>query len=285
MGRLRGCLWLTAGIVTALLAAFVGYVSLSRATVRQAGEEEAVSPRVSVVVAAQAISVRAALAAADLQLKEFPVETVPEGAFREVSAAEGKITLVDLYPGEIVVAQRLLDPNVIAADGRQALIVADDQVLMAMPADDLLSKAGVLKPGDHVDLLFSFDFPANRGPEAQAKNATTGAAAEDKKEKVTFNLLQNVIIAGVVGGPQQKASGMGGAVASATGNSGEAVAPKAILITISPQDALVLKQMRDSGAILDLVLRAPNAEQPFVTEPVDVDYIIKRYRIPVGVER
>ncbi len=283
MGRLRGCLWLTAGLVVALLAALVGYLSLTKAITARTGESEVASPKVTVVITTHAVSVRSALSAADLQLKEIPVEAVPEGALRDVSAAQGKVTLVDLYQGEVLVTQRLLDPNVTTADGRQALIVANDQVLMAVPADDLLTKVGVLKPGDHVDLLFSLDFPANGGSTGQATNSSASATGEDK-QKVTFNLLQNVTIAGVIGGPQPKGSGVGGTISSATSGT-EAQAPKALLITINPQDALVLKQMRDAGGILDLVLRAPNAEQPFTTEPVDTDYIIKRYRIPVGAGR
>jgi hypothetical protein len=35
MGRLRGCLWLTAGLVVALLAGVVAFVTLSRATATQ----------------------------------------------------------------------------------------------------------------------------------------------------------------------------------------------------------------------------------------------------------
>ena len=92
-------------------------------------------------------------------MKAVPVATVPEGAIARLTEAIGKLTLVDLYPGEIILAQRLVDPNVTSGDGRQALVVAGEDVLMAFPADDLMSKTGVLKPGDHVDLLFTLDFP------------------------------------------------------------------------------------------------------------------------------
>ena len=54
---------------------------------------------------------------------------------------------------------------------------------------------------------------------------------------------------------------------------------------MSPQDALVLKYVKDAGGILDIVLRAPGAEQPFDVEPVDVDYILNRYQIPTEVGR
>ena len=51
MGRMRGCLWLTAGLIVALLAGFVGYATLQRATGAQA-QQPAAAPQVPVVVAA-----------------------------------------------------------------------------------------------------------------------------------------------------------------------------------------------------------------------------------------
>ena len=40
---------------------------------------------------------------------------------------------VVLVVGEIVVDDRLVDPNVVAGDGRTALVLLEDQVLMAIP--------------------------------------------------------------------------------------------------------------------------------------------------------
>ena len=70
--------------------------------------------------------------------------------------------------GLLVVAlglsQRLIDPNTITGDGRYALVIAEDEVLMAFPAGDLMSRSNVLKPGDQVDLLFTMDLPTSRVP-------------------------------------------------------------------------------------------------------------------------
>jgi pilus assembly protein CpaB len=189
-GRLRGCIWLIAGLVVALLAGLVGYMTLQRATVARTAQGP-VNPPVPVVVAARTVPVRSALGAGDLQTKELPAEAVPEGAVRDVDQATGKITLVDLYAGEVVLQQRLVDPNEVSGDGRMALVVAEDQVLMAFPAEDLMSKVGVLKPGDHVDLLFSLDFPTTGGSQGES----------GRGKQSTFNLLQNVTIAAIVAEP------------------------------------------------------------------------------------
>ena len=60
----------------------------------------------------------------------------------------------------MLLSQRLTDPNVVTGDGRKALVIAENEVLTAFPASDLLSKVGVLKPGDHVDMLFTVKFTA-----------------------------------------------------------------------------------------------------------------------------
>jgi pilus assembly protein CpaB len=253
MARLRGCLWLTAGLVVALLAGIVAYVYLRQAGAGAGGQINAPAAETrQVVVALRVVPVRTQLTDQDVALKEVPTEAVPDDAVTDMNAAVGKLTLVELYPGEIVVGSRLVDPNVTSGDGRTALVVAEDEVLMAIPAEDLMSQVGILKPGDHVDLLFTLQL------------GTTGGGEAASETEATINLLQNITIAALVGssGANQETSG-----------------PPALLLTIGPQDALVLKYAIDAGGILDIVLRAPGVEGPFETEPVDAGYIIDRYGI------
>jgi pilus assembly protein CpaB len=273
MARMRGCLWLTAGLVVAVLAGVVAFLTLSRTTQQAGGGTTTAGPQVSVVVAARAVPVRTQLAAEDVALKDVPVDAAPEGAVPDLAGALGKITTADLYSGEILLSQRLVDPNEISGDGRTALVMAGDQVLMALPAADLMSRVGVLKPGDHVDLLFSLSFPYYTGVQAQPAEGGTGAqgtaaATQGQEEQVTFSLLQNVVIAAVVQATNEQGQTSG--------------APQALLLTISPQDALTLKYVLDAGGVMDIVLRAPGAEGPFEVEPVDQNYVIDRYKIPSG---
>ena len=61
--------------------------------------------------------------------------------------------------------------------------------------------------------------------------------------------------------------------------------PTAILLTVDPQDSLVLKYMLDAEGVIDLVMRSPGVDRDFETVPVDLDYIINRYDIPLEVGR
>ena len=62
MGRLRGCLWLTAGLVVALVAAFVGYMTLTKYGA-QANGAPAAAPEVPVPRSAAEACLRAPAAA------------------------------------------------------------------------------------------------------------------------------------------------------------------------------------------------------------------------------
>ena len=50
MGRLKGCLWLVAGLLVAALAGFVAYTTLQRAEAQRATQEAPI-PKVQVVAA------------------------------------------------------------------------------------------------------------------------------------------------------------------------------------------------------------------------------------------
>ena len=85
-------------------------------------------------------------------------------------------------------------------------------------------------------------------------------------------MLPNVTISALVAG-------------KVTSENKEIGVPVGYLFLVSPQDALVLKYVKDAGGTLDMVLRAPGAEQPDEADPVDVDYVIKRYKLPTEVGR
>jgi pilus assembly protein CpaB len=271
MGRTRGFLWLLAGLIVAMLAGVVGFMTLSGATAQRSGG--AGTPDTQVVVAVQAVSVRSLLKPSDVALRSIPVNSIPEGALRDVNEAIGKLNLTDFYPGEVILRQRLVDANVKSGDGRIALALANDEVLIAYPANDLLSRSGVLKPGDRVDLLFSVRVDPNRvlAVAGARPGIVSGAGGGGEKEISTFNALQNVTLSAVVG-------------AVPGGDKAQSGLPQMLLLTVSPQDALLLKYLKDAEAMFDMVLRAPGDERPSDADPVDIDYIIRRYRLQSEVK-
>jgi len=271
MGRFRGFLWLVAGLVVAALAGGAAFLAITRATADRAANQELLVPQERVVVAVHRLETHGVLTADIVEVREIPADTVPEGAVSDIDRVLGKVSLVELFAGEIILEQRLLDPNVTAPSGRMALVMADDEVLMAFPAGDLLTQVDVLKPGDRVDFLFTYELPVDREtgflPVTARDDVVIGPQPEEEElEPVTFDLLQNVSIAAIVRAVDDEGEETG--------------SPRALLLVVNPQDALVLKYMKDVGATVDLVLRAPGAEGEFAVEPVDLEYIINGYIAP-----
>ncbi len=54
---------------------------------------------------------------------------------------------------------------------------------------------------------------------------------------------------------------------------------KLIVLIADPQEAVILKYLRDSGGKIDFALRAPTSEQLFTIEPVTINYLADRYGI------
>jgi len=64
------------------------------------------------------------------------------------------------------------------------------------------------------------------------------------------------------------------------------VPPRALILKIDPQDALVLNYLLDSVGKISLALRSPNNNTLFEVEPVNINYLMLRYgiRLPLPLE-
>jgi pilus assembly protein CpaB len=244
---------------------------------------------VPVVVAVHALPVRSLVRAGDVNVVQMPAEFVPLDALSAAEDAVGKITMIPLATGELVMRHHLADPTNISQN--LAFIISDDQVVMAFPASDLMSQVDVLKPGDLVDILVSVEVPVlpNTTGGAVSGGSAAGANQQDK-ELFTFDAIQRLTIQAVVVDITPKTQT--GASTSSTSSSVGTPAPtptlapdeiqaRAILVALAPQDALVLKHLKDAGGIADIVLRAPTSSQAFDVKPVSPEYLKDRYGLVI----
>jgi pilus assembly protein CpaB len=259
MKRRSGCIWIAAGALLALIAGALAFLAILRASSSKVPAEPK-APTVDIVVAARSLGMLELVEPGSVELRQAPAAIVPETALRRVEQAIGWMTVVPLAPGEMILSSHIISPTI---KGEHFAITMDpDKVAMAFPASDLLSRNNLLKPGDHVDVLFSI--------EVEARDEQTGGL-------VTFDALQNLEVAMIVK-PRVAPSSTGEQV------SAEQTRPLAIIFALDPQDALVLKHLQDVGGTVDIVLRAPEAEELFETEPVHLNYILDRYTIHFPVE-
>jgi len=56
---------------------------------------------------------------------------------------------------------------------------------------------------------------------------------------------------------------------------------QAYLLAVDPQDALILKYLKDTGATFDLVLRAPTSTGQFNLTPVTSEYLKELYGLEI----
>jgi pilus assembly protein CpaB len=246
-----------------------------------------VPPRtVSVVVTTHDIPVRALLRVEDLAVIEVPVLLAPREALSDPAAAVGKITMIPMATGETISRHHLADPTNYAHD--LAFVIDDDQVLMAFPAGDLMSKLNVLQAGDVVDIFASLQSPLLPGP---GSTDDEGGSA-----LFTFDAMQQVEISAVV---VQVLRSRGTETSSSTAvRVGEEeveiqarptatpqpadLQPQGLLLALDPQDALVLKYIKDVGGVIDIVLRAPTATVHFELSPVMADYLRDRFELVIS---
>ena len=230
-----------------------------------------------VIVVTHDIEGGTVLRSEDLTAVDVPVELVPQNALRNTEGAIGRFTKVPMVSGEIVMSHHLADPTNVSHD--LAFVIGEEQVLMAFPANDLMSSLNVLQRGDIVDILVTIQ------QSVPSQDVSTGEETEETRS-FTFDALQLVEVTAMVveviterrsTGP---ALGVEGELTTPTPQPSE-VQVKAYLLAISPQDALVLKNLEDSGAIFDLVLRSPTSTQLFELEPVLEEYLIDRYGLEI----
>lgn len=258
MRQRGGCLWLLVGLFLAVVAGGLAFTAMLRATSVEPATQ--VEPRRAVVIVARDVPPHTELTAEDLIVKEIPLSAIPDNAVRELEAAVGKVTTSELVAGEILLKPRIAELG--ERGPRLNFKLEPGKVVMAFPADDLLSKSGALQPGDIVDILYSIEI---------VPTETTAARTSGAPEVVTFWALQQVPISAIVLSPEVR----GGAI------QGQSEAqPQSILLALDPQDALVLKHLKDSGGIVDIVLRAREDETEYKTEPVNPPYLQEEYNLP-----
>ena len=226
------------------------------------------SPKVKVVVASRAMGVHELIQSGDVEARSAPVDIVPDSALRSMDEAVGWLTVAPLAPGQMVLSSQLISPTIKGASA--AFVLDKSKVAMAFPADDLMTRNSLLQAGDHVDLLFSLAVELlgqNKGESLD----------QNKAELVTFSALQNLEIAALI-----RPSDLESRAKAEAGVKG--AQPLAIVFALTPQDALVLKYLKDMGGTVDIVLRAPEAKEQFAVQPIHMNYLTDRYqlRIPVA---
>lgn len=272
-----------AGIVLVGIAVFVGillYQRLNGGPVRAADQEEVV--KTQVVIVTRDLFLGDQLTDADVKISLVPVELAPRGAIVELDDAIGTFTKTDLVSGEILLATNLANPT--NSNHDLAFILSEDHVLMAFPASDLISRNNIILRGDIIDIFATFKQEIKTVPDNTTTTTTTtttdGTPEEPVERTFTVDAFQKVgvtaLVLEVVETDTPVLQGQNTGEVSVT-----STRTVSYLLALNPQDALVLKHLKDTDAIFDIVLRAPTSTVQFELTPVTEEYIIEFYGLEI----
>jgi pilus assembly protein CpaB len=209
------------------------------------------------------------LTSEDVTLAEVPVQFAPRDAITNLEEAVGRMSKTDLFEGEMILEHNLADPTNQAFD--VAYILDDNHVLMAIPPSDLMSSLSMVQRGDIIDIMVSFPATLTQVDEGGVPVEGT----EGESDVVTFTARQRLnvtaIIVEIVADEEPQNNATPGPP------SREETNVLAYLIALDPQEALVLKYLKDAGGIFDFVIRAPTSTGQFDLTPVTSKYIKELY--------
>lgn len=204
-------------IVVALLSTFGVYRILEDT---KANARVATGP---VVVAQKDMAEGAAIDRMAVVVAQWPVQTIPAGAFTSIDSVAGRVTRMTVFKGEVLVPGRL------APDGTGAGLevkIAPGKRAVSFRINDVSGIAGLIRPNSRVDIVVVMD----------------GGAEKGRMAKV---FLENMRILAIGSAPQPTEDGrpMNATVATveASPNEGEKLA----LVTTQGQIQLMLRGYGD----------------------------------------
>ena len=145
-----------------------------------AGRPAASGPMTPVVVAKGAIPYGAKLDASKLQVTELPAGAAPEGAYSSIAEVVNQtggapIVLTPIVAREPVLASQLSGPG---AKSTLAARISDGMRAYTVGVNDVAGVGGHVVPGDHVDVVLTYDL-VNSGAPNNGKHLITTVVAQD----------------------------------------------------------------------------------------------------------
>ncbi len=271
---MRGRLILIIGIILALASGCLVFFLVSR---QGQPPGQLPVPTRKVVVAVQDLPAGTPIVPDAVTLMEKPINEVPADALSSLEKTRGKLAAVDIYRGDIITEEMLTTKEKILAE-KPISMIPPGKVAFTIKVDELSSVAYSIQPGDYVDVLVGIDFVDVQRESQCELPCPEGFTGSQIPRHVTQLTIQNAQVLNVglrtLPPPTE--------VVTPTGETQpQTVSYNYVTLLLSQQDALVLKYLREIGAIVDLALRNPADQATVSTEAVTLEYIIRRFNIPV----
>lgn len=284
-----------------------------QAPVQQQPDGGSSAPSVQVIVALQPIARGTEFVAGSIGRRDWPPNNVPPNTIADEAETIGKVAKTDIVQGQVIVRDMLVDK---AGAGEASLNIPPGRVAVAYPMNRQTSVAYAIQPGDSVDLLVTsffidvdeeFQAPLPNKlrfffPEFDEEGLQTGIQLSEPIDEGRFELGAGDIASIVVPNGQQvprrvaqltvqsaKVLRVGPWIEIAPPPPPEEGAPPppppppdVVTLAVTPQDALVMLWLRQSGIYSEMALRAAGEEEAeHLTEAVTLQYMLTRFNIAV----
>lgn len=172
------------------------------------------------------------LDANNVEYKEWPAGTIPEGAVSQKEQFQDRTLKVRAYPGDLILEAKLDKKGVRSASSQ----VPKGKCIASVPIDNTMTGIGLIQPGDRVDVLVTY-----RPGTSNRDVAGIGMEVKTVLESVEIFAIDGVTDATLI----------------ARSGDQKAVASKNVSLLVTNEQARLLKLAGDiSGGKLHLTLRA-----------------------------
>ncbi len=249
MSRRKGWMFFALGLILALSAAAMVFVFL-RDVEAKPPVAAPPPPTTKLPVAARPLEPGMKISSADYIMKDFPLDLVPVSAISETVNLDSQLLVRPVGQGETFRSDQFQGGQ----GASMSQQIKKGMVLFAFPIVDLMSQSDVVKDGDHIDLLLTLPLKGLRGDDS-----------EKDLGQATALTLQNIEVYKVLRTTKKDDQPEG--------------APTALMISVTPADAVILKYAKDSDGKIDFTLRSSLDAEPFVAPYIDRAEFSKKYII------
>ena len=157
---------------------------------------------------------------ASLSTEQLPAAAVTASSLKSLDDATGKVAAVDLIPGEQLVAERLVEPENLKAQGSVEIPAGLQEVSFQLEPDRVVG--GRLVPGDHVGVFVSMD---------------NGGLADKADKETTKLTVRKALVTAVQRAPEATPAAQPTPTASATADPRDTTLPVgSLILTVAVSD-------------------------------------------------
>src|SRR5436309_9923081 len=236
------------GLMMLLIALFAGAAAVVIASQLMQAQAKGTN---KIAVASADVEIGARLAPEMLKLVDWPLNSVPPGAFTELPVLEGRVVRTSVSRGEPFIEAKLAP---VGTKGGLSAVVAEGKRAMTVRVNDVIGVAGFALPGNYVDIIIN----------TQEENTKTG----NKDQQISKIVLEHILVLAVaqeVGRDETKPKVVSAVTVEVTPDQAEKLdlARSVGTLSLMLRNQVDLKMAGTDGATKAKLLNAP--PEPIVT--------------------